>query len=181
MTNEAAERYARGLFELARENQTVEAKKEECEGLLKVLQDSDDFLLFLKAVKVTAEEKKNMICTVFKDTLDQDMIHFLELLVDKDRIYYLKEMLQRFIGIAEEYMGIRHAFVDSARKLSAEDMHRIRTALEKKYGSKITLENRVDPKVIAGIKVTVGNNVTDVTMKSRISDMKEKLLKGGLA
>jgi F-type H+-transporting ATPase subunit delta len=60
-------------------------------------------------------------------------------------------------------------------------MNRIRKALEQKTGAKIVLENRIDPKVIAGIKVTVGNSVTDVTMKSKIDDMKQTLLKGGQA
>ena len=181
MTSEVAERYARGLFELSRENSTVEEKKEECEALLSILASNNDFLLFLKAVKVTEEEKKEFIRSVFSQYLDIDMIHFLELLVDKVRIYYLTEMLQRYVALAEESLGIKRARVDSARALSDEDMNRIRKALEQKTGAKIVLENHIDPKVIAGIKVTVGNSVTDVTMKSRIDDMKQTLLKGGQA
>ena len=54
-------------------------------------------------------------------------------------------------------------------------------ACKKKSGKKINLENRIDPELIAGIKVTVGSTVTDVTMKNRIESLKEELLKGGQA
>ena len=71
--------------------------------------------------------------------------------------------------------------VESARELKAEDLERIRKALEKKTGRTISLRTKINPDLIAGIKVTVGSNVTDVTMKTKIEAMKEALLKGGQA
>jgi len=179
MNNEVAERYAQGLFELAEENGTVAEKKEQAAGLLKVLEESDDFMLFLRAVKVTGDEKKQMIETVFQETLDADMIRFLKLLVDKRRMINLREILMQYDRLANEKLGIETAVVSSARKLSDGDMERIQAALEKKTGKKIVLRNHVDESLIAGIKVTVGNNVTDVTVKSQIEDMRSALLKGG--
>jgi len=71
--------------------------------------------------------------------------------------------------------------VESARELKAEDIERIRLALVKKTGREIIMTTKINPEVIAGIKVTVGNNVTDITMKTKIDSMKEALLKGGQA
>ena len=181
MANEIAERYSQGLYELAKENNTVSEKKDQAEGLITVLEENKDFLLFLKAVKITNENKKEAISTIFKDKLDIDMIHFLKLIVDKDRVYYLVAILERYVALANEYLGIEKAIVHSARKLSEEDMHRIQEALQKKTGKVIQLTNQIDPDLIAGIKVTVGNHVTDITMKSKIENMKEVLLKGGRA
>ena len=181
MTSELANRYAQGLFSLAEDEGTVEEKKEACEALLEVLDQCPDFLMFLQAVRVTEEEKKAMICKVFSGRLDQDMVHFLELLVDRGRTYYLREMLQAYIVLANEKLGIETAEVSSARKLSKEDLERIRKALETKTGKQIVLKNQVDPKLIAGIKVRIGNQVTDATMKTRIEGLRESLLKGGLA
>ena len=53
--------------------------------------------------------------------------------------------------------------------------------LEKQTGKKVVLKNKIDTSLIAGIKVRVGSRVTDVSMKSRIENMKEALLKGGRA
>jgi len=107
------------------------------------------------------------------------MIRFLKLLVDKRRMINLREILMQYDRLANEKLGIETAVVSSARKLSDEDMERIQAALEKKTGKKIVLRNHVDESLIAGIKVTVGNNVTDVTVKSQIEDMRSALLKGG--
>lgn len=178
MKSEIAERYAQGLFELALEDNTVEAKKQQAQTLLETISGTPDFLTFLEAVKVTEEEKKQLVRNVFKDVLDKDMLNFVLLVIDKRRIWDLEGMLEAYIEKADEHLGIQPAVVSSARPLPEEEMERIKTALEKKTGKTIHLRNHVDPRLIAGIKVTVENNVTDVTMKTRIDNMRDQLLKG---
>lgn len=179
MASEAAERYAGGLFALAKENHTVEEKKKQAEELEKALEENDDLLLFLRAVKITPEEKKQAIDNMFQDVLDHDFRSFLKLLVDKDRTYYLKEILTCFEDLCNDMLGYQKAEVISARPLSEEDLQRIQNTLEKSTGKKIILRNTIEPSLIAGIKVKVGSKITDISMKSRIDQMKEALLKGG--
>lgn len=179
--SELAARYAGGLFQLAQENNSISAKKEQAESLLAVLEENPDLLLFLEAVKITDDEKKKTLRTIFHDSLDEDMLHFLLLVVDKNRVWSLKEMLQEFVRMADESLGIARAVVISARPLPEEEMQRIQKALETKTRKQIVLTSRIDPSVIAGIKVVMGNTVTDVTMKSRIDNMRDALLKGGQA
>ncbi len=181
MANEISERYAQGLFELAKENGTVAEKKEQAELLLKVISADDDLNSFLRAVKVTKEQKKNVLDTVFAKSMDRDMCNFMKLLVDKGRINYLRGILEEFEKLANDQLGIEKAVVTSARPLKEEDLEKIREVLVKKYGKQMILENRIDPGLIAGIKVTVGNTVTDVTMKNKIDALRDLLLKGGQA
>ena len=176
-----AERYAQGLFELAKENNTIEKKKTQAETILEVFRGNPELNVFLNAVKVTKEEKKDFIASVFGQAADIDMIHFLKLLIDKGRVYYLKEILGNFLNLVNESLGIQSAIVWSARPLKQQDLKRIKETLEKKTQKKILLENKINSDLIAGIKVTVGNNVTDVTMKNKIDSMKETLLRGGQA
>jgi F-type H+-transporting ATPase subunit delta len=179
MASEAAERYAGGLFALAKENGTIAEKKKQAEELSEALDQSDDLLMFLRAVKVTPEEKKKAIDEMFQDVLDHDFRSFLKLLVDKDRTYYLKEILNCFEDECNEALGLQKAEVISARPLAEEDLKRIQDVLEKKTGRKILLKKTINPSLIAGMKVKVGNEVIDVSMKSRIENMKEAILKGG--
>ena len=109
------------------------------------------------------------------------MINFLKLLVDKDRTYYLKEILRMYIELADDELGIQKAIVQSAKPLSEADMQEIKTALEKNTGKTIVLQNTVKPELIAGIKVIVGNTVTDNTFKNKMETLKQVLLKGGRA
>lgn len=179
MNSEVAERYAQGLFELARETDTVAAKKDSAETLLSVLESNPELIGFLKAVKITRDEKKAMIDRLFASVMDADVVRFIKLIIDKGRVNYLKEMLQVFTGLADDAMGIVRATVESARRLDEKDMNRIREALMKKTGRTVILKNKITPELIAGIKVTMGNNVTDVSMKNKIDSLKGALLKGG--
>lgn len=181
MSNEIAERYAHGLLELAQENNTVEKKKKQIEILLEGLSQSRDFEIFLRAVKVTKDEKKNMIDETFKDVVDHDVISLMKLVVDKGRSYYLLDILKQYVDLANEYLGIEIATVTSARKLTAEDLATIGGSLAGKLNKKVVLRNKVDPSVIGGIKVSVGNNITDITMANKIEKMRISLLKGGKA
>lgn len=180
MNSEVAERYAAGLFELAKENGTVEQKRKQAQDLLVVTRENDDLKIFLRAVKVTKDEKKAFLENLFKESLDEDMIRFLKLLVDKDRAMEMNEILKQFIFLTAGELGIEEAIVYSARKLSEEDLTRIKEALEKKRNKTILLSNKIDPSLIAGIKVKVGNTVTDISTKYQIESLKQSLLKGGL-
>lgn len=179
MSSEISERYAQALFELALEEKKVKDAKEETESLLGIFRENPDLPDFFRAVKITSEEKKQMIEQVFSEAYDRNLINFIKLLIDKGRIGHLEEILKVFVQKANEELGITEATVWSARKLPETDLKRIREALEKKTGKQIVLRNEIDEQLIAGIKVVVGNNVTDVTMKRRIDGMKEALLRGG--
>lgn len=181
MTSEVAERYAQGLFELARETGTVQEKKEQADLILEAFDSNPDLAVFLRAVKVTRNEKKDVIEQVFSRAADRDTVNFIKLLIDKGRIGYFREIISEFIRLADNELGLGRAVVESARRLNPEDLERIRKALEKKTGRKITIAEKINPDLIAGIKVTVGNNVTDITMRTKINSMKEALLKGGQA
>ncbi len=181
MITEVAQRYGQGLYEVAIENQTVKDKKEQVEFLLSVLNDNEEVEGLLRAVKVTKQEKKEFIENLFNNSLDKEVLSLIKLLIDKGRIYYLKDILKEYLILADEELGIAHATVHSARKLKDEDIARIKEALKLKTNKEVVVENKVDPDLIAGIKVTLGNNVTDITMKNKLEKMKQSLLKGGQA
>ena len=179
--NEIAQRYGEGLFELARETNTVNTKKENIETLLSVLRGEKDVIPFLRAVKITKKEKKEFIKTVFGNVVDQDVLSLIQLMVDKGRTLYIQGALESYLLYADDELGITKGIVYSARALDKSDMDKLKEALEKKVGGKVSITNHVDESLIAGIKVKIGNNVTDMTMKNKIEELKQTLLKGGLA
>lgn len=181
MINEVADRYSEGLFLLAKESDDISNKKKQALGLLKVFEETPDLALFFKAVKVSAEEKKALICKVFGNKIDEDLLHFLELLVDKDRMGYVQEILREYVRKINDDLSIKKAIVYSVRPLEESDLTKIKEALNKKHNCLVELENKLDPGLIAGIKVVMENQVTDISMKNKIDSLKESLLKGGLA
>jgi len=181
MTSEIAERYAEGYYQLAVESDTLREKKEQCEKIQAACSEYPDINALLRAVKVTKEEKKNFLQEVFGGITDTDTLHMLKLLVDKNRIFYMPQILSAFLEKANEGLGILHVTVESARELKEEDLARIQSALGKKYKKEIVLNTKLDPELIAGIKVVIGNNVTDITAKNQIEEMRKAILRGGRA
>ena len=179
MLNEIAQRYGEALFSLAKEENEVVEKKAEAEALLQLLEENPEVIHFFRAVKITKNEKKEFINRVFTDSLDQDFLNFLKLLIDKGRMTSVQDILKSFIHKSNEFLNIEEAIVYSARELKLEDLERIKKALEVKTKKTILVKNRIDTSLLAGIKVVVGNNVTDVSMKYKIDKMKEALMKGG--
>ena len=179
MANEVAGRYAEALCQLSKENDQVAERKEEAEVILAEFQANPELAWFFRAVQISRDEKKELIGRCFESFLP-DTVNFLKLLVDKDRMYYLRPILEEFIRSADEDLGIETAVVSSARKLDEKQLSKIKAALEKKTGKQVKLINRIDESLIAGIKVTAGTTVTDVSVARQIEEMKKSLLRGGI-
>lgn len=181
MISEIAKRYGEALFLVASEKNKIAPMKQETLSLLELFKKTPDLSAFFRAVKVTREEKKALILDVFGNNYEKEMVHFMELLVDKDRMDEVILILEDFISRCNEALKIKKAVVYSPRSLDTSDLKRIEETLAKKTGYTIELENKIDVSLIAGIKVVMGNQVTDISMKHKIDSLKESLLEGGLS
>ena len=97
MVSEISRRYAEALFQLAKENNRVEEMKEEAQVLLDQWKAYPELSVFFRAVQITDEEKKEAIEKIFASCF-QDTRNFLKLLVDKDRMYYVKPILEEYVN-----------------------------------------------------------------------------------
>lgn len=177
MASQVAERYGQALFELAKESGELVRWGQQARGLAAVVEENPQLLDFFNAVKISAEEKKQMVNTLFAGQVDSMLVHFLDLLIDKKRTKHTVEILRQFISLENAERGVAEGVVYSARKLAKEDVARIEQAMAKRQGQNLELTNRVDPRLISGIKVVIGNEVIDGSMKSKIESLKSELLK----
>ena len=181
MRTEVADRYNEALFELARDSKDLTSKKSEAEEVLKVFEDTEELNVFFRAVKISKEQKKAFICNTFGKQIDDELVNFLQLLVDKGRMDSVKEILQEYIEKINAELGIKKAIVYSVRPLEESDLTKVKETLEKKNGCTVEIQNKIDSSLVAGIKVVMENQVTDISMKKKLDSLKESLLKGGLA
>lgn len=177
MASQVAERYGQALFELAKESGELVRWGQQARGLAAIVEENPQLLDFFNAVKISAEEKKQMVNTLFAGQVDNMLVHFLDLLIDKKRTKHTVEILRQFISLENAERGVAEGVVYSARKLAKEDVARIEQAMAKRQGQNLELTNRVDPRLISGIKVVIGNEVIDGSMKSKIESLKSELLK----
>lgn len=177
MVSQVAERYGQALFELALEMNSLEAWQNQAKGIIEVFKANPELADFFNAVKISSSEKKNLLIRVFENQIDKPMLHFLCLLLDKKRINGTKEILQKFILLGNEERNILNGTVFSARTLSKEEIMRIEEAMTIRMNQKTELINRIDSSLISGVRVVIGNEVIDGSMKSRIETLKNELLK----
>ena len=177
MVSQVAERYGQALFELALEMDSLEAWQNQAKGIIEVFKANPELSDFFNAVKISSSEKKNLLIRVFENQIDKTMLHFLCLLLDKKIINGTKEILGKFILLGNEERGILNGTVLSARSLSKEEIERIEEAMTVRMNQKTELVNRIDSSLISGVRVVIGNEVIDGSMKSRIETLKNELLK----
>ena len=177
MASQVAERYGQALFELAQEENCLLRWQQQAKDVIALLRENPKLITLLKAVRISAAQKKQEIETLFQPLADRQLRHFLCLLIDKKRIGSAVEMLQVFVSLVNQQQGVQEGIVISARPLPASEIQRLQHALSERSGKRTELINRVDPRCISGVRVIVDNEVIDASMKTKIERLKQELLK----
>lgn len=168
-------RYAQALFAVARERGVVDALDESLQGLSAVVAEHAGFRLFLQNPQVTLARKKELVQTAFGGKVEPVMMHFLELLLDKDRILYLRDIQAAFRTLVEDHKGLQRALVVTAVPLTDDLQERLVRKLAAMTGRQIILEKKVDPSVIGGVCVTMGDQILDGTVRTGLQRLRDVL------
>lgn len=173
--SQLAERYAAALFELASEtNKVIDWQKQ-----AKVIQQSltQDMNKFFASCQISKEEKKDVLKKAYAGSIDEMMLDFLYLLIDKSRFNNVNTILISFNTLCNDLRNIKEGIVYSANPLSENQMSEIEKAMSIKIDADCELINKIDPRLISGFKVEIDNVVVDTSMKNRLLSMKYELLR----
>src|SRR5690554_5567570 len=171
-----ANRYAVALFELAVEEDQIDRYQQQLAWIKEVFND-DTVFQFFSSIKVDKLKKKEMLSTIMQDQVDQHMISFLMILIDKKRVSFIKAIADQFHSLCNKHYNIQEGYVYSIRKLSEQEHKEIEDAVSKKLNSTVKLKNYLNPHLIAGVKVVVNDTVIDASYQAQMSQLKAQLLK----
>ena len=175
MINIVASRYAEALFQVGEETDTTDKLYGELKAVVDIVKENKDFSNILRSPLVSKEEKKDLITKVFDGKLSQNMINFLKILADKDRLALLADIEKDFKVLLNEKNNILEGIVITAVPMKEEEVKELQTKLSAKYNKTVVLENEVDKSVLGGVLVRLGNEEIDGTVKNRLDKMKEQL------
>lgn len=105
---------------------------------------------------------------------------FLIYIKQKDREDCTQGILRRYLELAQEYIGVVKVEVVSAAPLSQERLDQLQHRLIRRSGKRVHITHRVDPSLIAGIRLIADGVVMDTSVKRQLADIREKLYKGGV-
>ncbi|GIM29677.1 ATP synthase subunit delta [Clostridium polyendosporum] len=170
-------RYALALYQVAEEKGKVEEYMQDLREICDLVDNNADFHEVIKHPQISTTKKKKLFINVFKDNIDEELLSFLLILIEKDRILYLKEKLNEMEKIHLERNNTLLAKVKSVIPLKKDQVEKLKENLEKRYDKNIILQQEIDKSIIGGLYVRVGNDVIDGTIKLKLDEMKALMLK----
>ncbi len=166
--------YADAAFEFARDANALPQWGEMLRFLESVAADPR-MAEALRSPKLSGDQKSSLLLSVAGDRLGNGMRNFVHILVDADRVTLLPEIRALFEALRDDAEGVAKATIESAMALSPEQTARFTTALEKRFGKRIEATVRVDPALIGGARITVGDTVIDGSVQAKLDAMAQAL------
>jgi len=171
-----ARRYAAALMNQALASGSLDTVNKELGGVAQTLEGSPMLAAFLANPQVVRDRKKAIITQLFEKEVGKGTMGFLNLLVDKRRIESFAQVKTEFDRLVRAHKNIVSAAAVSAVPLTAAQLKELETALEARTGKDIELTTSVDPSLMGGILVRIGDTVLDGTVKGKLERLREQLL-----
>lgn len=171
-----AKRYAQALFELAQKNGQTGAIQEDLIELKIVFQTNKELGQLLQSPRLKAAKKKELMADLFKGA-NQLILNTLYVMLDKKRMDEVVNLVNEFIVYANDAAGIADAKVYSTRLLTVDESQAISTAFAKKIGkTALRIENIIDPSLLGGIRLQIGNIIYDSSVSAKLERLKRDLI-----
>ena len=171
-----AHKYSRAIFLLAQEDGKVDEYGEALKKLVADIDDVPDLKDFLASPMIPNVAKKDTVEKCFAGDYAPVIVHFLCYLIDKKRESLLEEIAREYETYANEAQGIVVADVTMARDLSDNAMTRLTDKLAEVTGKKIKVRRHLDPAIIGGVVVRMGETRVDGSLLGRVKALEEELL-----
>ncbi len=169
--------YGDALYELAIEENRVDALLDEVTALKQILTENQDLLKLMNHPKIVKEEKEKIIEETFKGRASDEVTGLLKLLVEKDHSQEILKVLQYFIDAVKEYKHIGTAYVQTAVELTEAQKASVKQRLlDTTDYVDFEMDYKVDTSLIGGMVIRIGDRVVDSSIKTKLYDLSKQLL-----
>lgn len=171
-----SKRYAQALFQLAQEHSKVDQFETELKAVREVFQTNPSVYTFLKHPKISIDQKKQVISESFKSISDE-LVNTLKLVIERHREDIIPDMIDEFIKTVNDKKGVAEATVYSVRELSDDEQKQISKTFASKVGKQsLNITNIVDPSLLGGIRVRIGNRIFDGSVSGKLNRIERELV-----
>ena len=170
-----AARYARGFFLFSEKRRETPQALADLMGLLEVIGPGTRGGRFLASPVVLLSEKRKALEKTLEGRVLRGITLFVDLLLRKKRLGELPVVVSEFETLVEKQQGIQRAHVVSAVALTPSEQQRLHQALEKLTSSRIKIDAEVDPALVGGALVRIGDRVIDRSARTLLQVMADRL------
>jgi F-type H+-transporting ATPase subunit delta len=173
-------RYATALFELARDEKSIDAVKADLDRFNAMLNESADLMRLVRSPVFSSEAQSKALAAV----LDQAEItgisaNFLKVLTANRRLFAVGDVIRAFNALVAKYKGEASADVTVAEGLSDKNLDALKTALKAVTGKDVTLHVKVDPSIIGGLVLKLGSRMVDSSLRTKLNSIKHAMKEAG--
>ncbi|MBI5838240.1 MAG: ATP synthase F1 subunit delta [Candidatus Eisenbacteria bacterium] len=171
-----ARKYALALFRAARSHDALDAVAADLDAIRELLRTDPRFARVLAVPDIPAGEKRAFVGRVLSGRVGPLVVEFADLLLAKGRFGVLDAAADRYRALLEQERGIVRAQAVTAVKLTDAERVKLVEKLQIVTGRKVLMSESVDPAVLGGVLVTVGDRIIDGSVRSAWRDLRESLL-----
>jgi F-type H+-transporting ATPase subunit delta len=173
---EIAQVYARSLFEVAKEHDKLDVVRDQLGEIADAVAEQHDLQVFFFSPYFSTDEKVDGLQRALED-VDETVLNFLELLIEKHRMPALFRIRREFEALWEEENRLLPVQVTSAIELDESTVRQIGDAIGEQTGRRIELTSEVDPDILGGIVLRVGNSILDASIRNRLEKLRKQVAK----
>jgi F-type H+-transporting ATPase subunit delta len=173
-----ARNYSETLFALATKAEDLRGWGKTINELATAMEEDRTLWLFLESPRIGAAEKSRLLGVAFQDRMPRLMVRFLQSLVKHRRQMLIPEIAREYLDLVDAAEGRMHAKVTVSRETSAAEVKAIGKQLSRMFGKEVVPHVAVDPAIIGGVVVNVGDTVLDGSVRKRLGRLRAKMLAG---
>lgn len=179
INNTIARRYAKALVQLGSEGGLIDRFREELAVVDGLFSGNAELRAAFANPAITLEQKKGIMKGLVEKVQSSELVaNFLLLLVDKNRVAFLDQIVQTYEKLADEHTGVIRPVIKTAFALDSSQVAAIQGALEKSSGKRVLPQVVVDATLMGGIVTQIGDTAFDSSVKTQLKRIQDILQKG---
>jgi F-type H+-transporting ATPase subunit delta len=173
-----ARNYAETLLVLASKAEDLRGWGRTITDLATAVEQDATLRLFLESPRIGAGEKIRVLGQAFQDRMPRLMVRFLQSLVTHRRQMLIPEIAREYLDLVDAAEGRMHARVTLARESSDAEVKAIAAQLSRVFGKEVVPHVTIDPAIVGGVLVNVGDTVLDGSVRKRLGTLRRRMLRG---
>ena len=182
LENQVGKRYAEALSGNISDTGALEKALQDLQAFDAAIKGENELARFFEHPSISTEKKKNVVQDICSRLGIEDKVsNMMILLNERGKILFLEKIVEYFEYVVDRRLNRTRVHVTSAHPLTAENMDRLKAALNKILEKTILIDTEVDESLIGGIMLRIGDQVTDDTIRNRLEILKRTIEKEEVA
>jgi F-type H+-transporting ATPase subunit delta len=174
---EIAQVYSRSLFEVAQEQGKLDEVREQLAQVSDAIDENRDLQVFLFSPYFSTQEKEDGFKRTFEG-VDPTLQNFLDVLLENHRLPAIHRIRRQYEALWAEENNLLPVEVTSAVQLGEEEVRALGDRIGEQAGRRVELTAKVDPEILGGVVLRVGNSILDASVRNRLNQLRRSVARG---